>query len=161
MRLMSLFSGLLFGLGLAVSGMLQPDKVQGFLDLAGVWDPSLALVMAGAIGVFMPGYFLLVKPRRVSVSGEAFHLSQKVQIEPGLLFRITSYNVCYTKLLRPCNQQPSLMPTSMARTNPTTATCPVASMAIAGPGQTPTSPQPIVITSYSIHYTKLYERRYR
>ncbi len=85
MRFMSLFSGLLFGLGLAVSGMLQPDKVQGFLDLAGLWDPSLALVMAGAIGVFMPGYFLLVKPRRTSVSGEAFHLSHKVQIEPSLI----------------------------------------------------------------------------
>jgi len=73
--------------------MLQPDKVQGFLDLAGVWDPSLALVMAGAIGVFMPGYFLLVKPRRVSVSGEAFHLSQKVQIEPGLLLGASLFGI--------------------------------------------------------------------
>ncbi len=44
-------SGLVFGLGLIVSGMANPAKVLGFLDLAGAWDPSLALVMAGAIGV--------------------------------------------------------------------------------------------------------------
>lgn len=45
-------SGLLFGLGLILSGMLDPLKVQGFLDVAGAWDPSLAFVMAGAVTVF-------------------------------------------------------------------------------------------------------------
>ena len=49
--LMALFAGLVFGLGLIVSGMTDPSKVIGFLDLAGAWDPSLALVMGGAIGV--------------------------------------------------------------------------------------------------------------
>ena len=49
--LMSLLTGLIFGLGLIVSGMTDPSKVTGFLDLAGAWDPSLALVMGGAIGV--------------------------------------------------------------------------------------------------------------
>jgi hypothetical protein len=44
-------SGLVFGIGLIVSGMVNPAKVQGFLDVAGRWDPSLALVMAGAIAV--------------------------------------------------------------------------------------------------------------
>lgn len=44
-------AGLLFGIGLTLSGMTDPSKVQNFLDLAGAWDPSLALVMAGAIGV--------------------------------------------------------------------------------------------------------------
>lgn len=44
--------GLLFGAGLAISGMTNPAKVIGFLDVAGAWDPSLALVMVGAIGVF-------------------------------------------------------------------------------------------------------------
>jgi uncharacterized protein len=44
-------AGLLFGIGLIVSGMANPQKVLGFLDLAGRWDPSLAFVMAGAIGV--------------------------------------------------------------------------------------------------------------
>ncbi|WP_439887091.1 DUF6691 family protein [Pseudomonas sp. MBLB4123] len=49
--LTALLAGLLFGLGLLLSGMANPAKVLGFLDLAGAWDPSLLLVMAGAIGV--------------------------------------------------------------------------------------------------------------
>lgn len=49
--LYSLFSGLLFGAGLIVSGMTDPGKVQAFLDVAGPWDPSLGFVMAGAIAV--------------------------------------------------------------------------------------------------------------
>jgi uncharacterized membrane protein YedE/YeeE len=68
--LTSLFAGLLFGLGMAISGMVDPARVTGFLDLAGAWDPSLAFVMGGALLVFMPGYFLLVKPRRRSLLGE-------------------------------------------------------------------------------------------
>ncbi|MFM5565209.1 DUF6691 family protein [Aeromonas veronii] len=68
--LTSLFAGVLFGLGMAISGMMDPARVTGFLDLAGTWDPSLAFVMGGALLVFMLGYFLLVKPRRQSVLGE-------------------------------------------------------------------------------------------
>ncbi|HCT2507003.1 MULTISPECIES: YeeE/YedE family protein [Aeromonas] len=68
--LTSLLAGLLFGLGLAISGMIDPARVTGFLDLAGAWDPSLGFVMGGALLVFMPGYFLLVKPRRLSLLGE-------------------------------------------------------------------------------------------
>ena len=49
-------SGLLFGAGLAVSRMTDPDKVLGFLEIAGTWDPSLGLVMAGALAVSLPGY---------------------------------------------------------------------------------------------------------
>ena len=49
--LFALFSGLVFGLGLILAGMTEPLKVKGFLDLAGAWDPSLALVMGGAIAV--------------------------------------------------------------------------------------------------------------
>lgn len=49
--LLSLLTGLVFGIGLIVSGMADPAKVLGFLDLAGDWDPSLAFVMAGAIAV--------------------------------------------------------------------------------------------------------------
>ena len=52
MRLLAAYAcGLLFALGLGISGMTQPEKVLGFLDLFGTWDPSLALVMAGAVGV--------------------------------------------------------------------------------------------------------------
>jgi uncharacterized membrane protein YedE/YeeE len=51
-------AGLIFGLGLIVSGMTNPAKVQGFLDVLGAWDPSLALVMVGAIGVATVGFTL-------------------------------------------------------------------------------------------------------
>lgn len=54
----SLLAGLVFGLGLIVSGMADPAKVLGFLDLAGPWDPSLAFVMAGAIVVGGVGFFV-------------------------------------------------------------------------------------------------------
>jgi uncharacterized membrane protein YedE/YeeE len=61
----SLFSGLFFGLGLVVSGMTEPEKVKGFLDFFGAWDPSLLFVMVGAIGVHMPIYAYLKRNRRV------------------------------------------------------------------------------------------------
>ena len=85
MRWFSLFCGSLFGLGLTVSGMVLPQKVQGFLDVTGAWDPSLALVMMGALAVFMPGYFWLVKPRPSALCGEPFHLSTKRQLDWRLL----------------------------------------------------------------------------
>lgn len=53
-RASALGAGLVFGVGLCVAGMTQPAKVVAFLDVAGAWDPSLALVMAGAIGVHAP-----------------------------------------------------------------------------------------------------------
>jgi uncharacterized protein len=53
-----LFCGLIFGAGLLVSGMVQPTKVLGFLDIFGAWDPTLAVVMAAALAVSMPGFML-------------------------------------------------------------------------------------------------------
>lgn len=50
-HLSALLSGLIFGIGLILSGMTEPQKVLGFLDVAGLWDPSLAFVMAGAVGI--------------------------------------------------------------------------------------------------------------
>ena len=69
----SLLAGLIFGLGLIVSGMANPAKVLGFLDLAGAWDPSLAFVMAGAIAVAAFA-FALAKKRTVSFLGAAMRL---------------------------------------------------------------------------------------
>lgn len=65
----ALLSGLLFGLGLAVSGMTDPDKVLDFLDITGQWDPTLALVMAAALAVSMPG-FAWARRRQRSFTGE-------------------------------------------------------------------------------------------
>jgi len=55
-NLSALFIGLLFGLGLVVSGMINPAKVLGFLDISGAWDASLAFVMGGAVVVTFIGY---------------------------------------------------------------------------------------------------------
>lgn len=57
--LAALISGLLFGFGLAVSGMLNPERVRGFLDITGNWDPTLAFVLAGAVGVAAVGTLLM------------------------------------------------------------------------------------------------------
>jgi len=59
-------AGFLFGLGLAVSGMTNPDKVLNFLDLAGRWDPSLALVMAGGLAVTLPGFAWVRRRGRIA-----------------------------------------------------------------------------------------------
>ena len=80
----ALLSGLVFGLGLMVSGMANPAKVLGFLDLAGAWDPSLALVMAGAIlvGFFA---FLVAKNRTRSFIGAEMKLPTASAIDRRLL----------------------------------------------------------------------------
>jgi uncharacterized membrane protein YedE/YeeE len=57
-RLAAFGCGLLFGLGLAISGMIDPRRVLGFLDVLGRWDPTLAIVMAGALIVTVPGFAL-------------------------------------------------------------------------------------------------------
>ena len=76
--------GLLFGLGLILSGMTDPSKVIGFLDIFGLWDPSLALVMGGAIAV---GFFAfaLAKKRTVNILGGALHLPTSSHIDKPLV----------------------------------------------------------------------------
>lgn len=80
----ALVSGLVFGLGLAVSGMMNPAKVIGFLDIAGDWDPTLAFVMVGALLVAVPAYRFI--PRRGRpVLEEEFSLPKKKAIDAPLL----------------------------------------------------------------------------
>lgn len=83
-RLSEFAVGLLFGLGLLLSGMTDPGKVLGFLDLAGAWDPSLALVMGGAIAV---GFFAFgsAKKRTTSFLGGALHLPTAKDIDKRLI----------------------------------------------------------------------------
>lgn len=90
--LIALASGLIFGLGLIASGMSNPAKVKGFLDLAGAWDPSLALVMGGAIAVGLAAY-AVVRRRSRSWTGEPFEIPAGTLIDHrliggGLLFGI-------------------------------------------------------------------------
>ena len=80
----ALLAGLVFGLGLIVSGMADPAKVLGFLDLAGVWDPSLALVMGGAIGVGLVAFAVAGK-RKLSLLGAEMKLPTARGIDRRLL----------------------------------------------------------------------------
>jgi len=82
--LSALLSGLVFGLGLIVSGMANPAKVLGFLDVAGAWDPSLILVMAGAIGLSLFA-FVAAKRRPNSLLGAPMLLPQARRIDLPLL----------------------------------------------------------------------------
>ncbi len=83
-RLAEFGVGLLFGIGLILAGMTDPSKVLGFLDLAGLWDPSLAFVMGGAILVSV-GAFALAKKRTVSFLGGAMHLPTSRVIDRRLV----------------------------------------------------------------------------
>jgi len=76
--------GLLFGLGLTVSHMIDPAKVLGFLDIAGHWDPSLAFVMLGAIAVTAPAY-LLAKRLRAPLCADAFASPSNAGIDRRLM----------------------------------------------------------------------------
>ena len=80
----ALLAGLVFGLGLLLSGMADPAKVLGFLDLAGAWDPSLMFVMGGAIGVGAVA-FALARRRRRSLLGEPMQLPTKTSIDRRLI----------------------------------------------------------------------------
>ena len=80
----SLLVGTVLGAGLAVSQMMNPAKVIGFLDFAGDWDPSLALVMLGAIIAAMPG-FALARKRSSPLISDQFQMPTRRDIDPRLL----------------------------------------------------------------------------
>lgn len=80
----ALVSGLIFGWGLILAGMANPEKVLAFLDIAGAWDPSLALVMAGAIAVGAAA-FLMARKRRRSYLGLPMNLPVSRVIDKRLV----------------------------------------------------------------------------
>jgi uncharacterized membrane protein YedE/YeeE len=80
----SLLSGLLFGIGLILAGMANPAKVLAFLDLAGAWDPSLGLVMGGAISVGLVA-FAIAKKRHLSYLGFSIQLPTNRTIDKRLV----------------------------------------------------------------------------
>lgn len=83
-RISEFVIGLLFGWGLLISGMTDPGKVIGFLDLAGAWDPSLAFVMGGGVLVGLIG-FTVAKKRTRSFLGSAMHLPTARDIDRRLV----------------------------------------------------------------------------
>ena len=83
-RLVALVSGLVFGLGLAISGMVNPMKVQNFMDLFGTWDPSLLFVMGGGLLTALVGYRLVLKRPKPFCDG-SFHLPPASGIDARLI----------------------------------------------------------------------------
>lgn len=83
-RLSAFLCGLLFGLGLLLAGMADPAKVQAFLDLAGAWDPSLALVMLGAILTALP-FFGLARGKAHGLLGGAMQLPTRRDLDRRLV----------------------------------------------------------------------------
>lgn len=90
--LMAFIVGLVFGIGLIVSGMTNPAKVQGFLDIGGQWDPSLAFVMGGAILVGLVA-FRFVGTRQRSLLGEAMRLPTSTLIDRRLVLGGLAFGV--------------------------------------------------------------------
>jgi len=79
-----LFSGLIFGIGLSLAGMLDPTKVTSFLNILGKWDPSLGFVMLGGIIVTTLGYFFIFK-RGKPLFEKDFDLPKKQKIDKSLI----------------------------------------------------------------------------
>jgi uncharacterized protein len=93
MRLASAFAiGLVFGLGITISGMINPAKVLNFFDIAGTWDPSLAFVMAGALAVAIPGYRLVFR-RPAPAFEDSFQLPDTRIIDRRLVLGSATFGV--------------------------------------------------------------------
>ena len=90
--LTALIAGLVFGIGLIVSGMTDPSKVIGFLDLAGRWDPSLAFVMGGAIMVGLVA-FRLASGRHKSLLGDPMRLPDASHIDRRLVLGSFAFGI--------------------------------------------------------------------
>ena len=89
-RIASLVSGIVFGLGLTISEMINPAKVLGFLDLFGNWDPSLMFVMIGALVVSSP-MFHLIKKKEKPIFAEKFNYSNNKVIDNKLVIGAASF----------------------------------------------------------------------
>ena len=93
MRLLfSYLIGLVFGVGISISGMANPAKVLNFFDVAGTWDPSLAFVMGGALGVTALGYRIVLR-RPAQRLGEIFHVPTLRSIDAPLVAGSAAFGI--------------------------------------------------------------------
>ena len=93
MRLIVAYSiGLIFGIGIMISGMANPAKVLNFFDIAGTWDPSLAFVMGGALLVTLIGYRIVLK-RPMPLMGGGFHLPARRDIDLPLVAGSATFGI--------------------------------------------------------------------
>ena len=91
-NLSALIAGILFGIGMAVSGMTNTAKVQGFLDVFGAWDPTLAFVMGGGLAVASLGYRLVFR-RSAPLFAETFSLPARTDIDTRLLLGAAIFGI--------------------------------------------------------------------
>ena len=91
-KLSSLISGIIFGLGLTISGMLNPQKVLGFLNIFDEWDPSLSFVMVGAILIFSPLHFIFKRKSRPFFA-QSFIIPSKENIDKNLILGSSIFGI--------------------------------------------------------------------
>ena len=91
-KLVSLITGTIFGIGLVISGMTNPEKVIGFLSITNNWDASLVFVMGGAIISFAP-FFYLFKNKEVSALGNKIELPAKLEIDKRLVIGAVLFGI--------------------------------------------------------------------
>ncbi|WP_108652290.1 YeeE/YedE family protein [Dongshaea marina] len=84
-QFIALGCGILFGLGMVISQMVNPAVIIGFLDIFGQWDPRVILVMVGALAVFMPSYQLWLKKSACTTDGSKLELPSSNRITPRLI----------------------------------------------------------------------------
>ena len=91
-NIFSLISGVLFGFGLAISSMINPAKIVGFLDITGNWDPSLAFVMGGAVFVTAVTFRVILN-RPAPMFANKFELPSKVDLDGKLIFGAAIFGI--------------------------------------------------------------------
>jgi uncharacterized protein len=91
-NLISLLCGIIFGIGLSLSHMINPNKVLNFLDITGNWNPSLMFVMMGALAVAFISFKWILK-RQAPILGESFHISRKSSIDKSLILGAAIFGI--------------------------------------------------------------------
>ncbi len=90
--IVGLLTGLIFGFGLALSGMTQPEKVLGFLDMAGRWDPSLLFVLGGAVGVTLISFRFILRCKK-PVLDSRYYFSDETHIDRSLVIGAVLFGI--------------------------------------------------------------------
>lgn len=92
-KLVSLLAGFLFGAGMIISGMSDPTNVVAFLDVFGNWAPDLAFVMGGALMIFAPSYWLVIRNKKEPVCTDSFCLSNNNKVDTQLLIGAALFGI--------------------------------------------------------------------
>ena len=91
-KIFSFLSGLIFGIGLTVSGMVNPAKVIAFLNILGNWDPSLVFVMVGAI-IFSAPFFYILKNKKKPLFNSSFQIPSRTNIDQNLIIGSSLFGI--------------------------------------------------------------------